>query len=186
MLFRNTWQVPAACLMLIVPTATVGAQEAASSFDQLRMLVKAGDTVTVTDTSGHEIKGKIAEISSSSLALATKDGRSTLAEGDVTTISKQRHGSLATGAKWGLGVGGGLGLIVALSFLGDGCSDCAAYAVVSGGLYAGLGTGIGVGVSAATMHRKTLFSRPGAAPSKLTVSPLLTHSRKGVLVSYGF
>src|SRR4051794_38234383 len=101
---RSAWRIAAACLTLIGAAATVAAQEAATSFDELRGLVKVGDSVTVIDTIGHAIPGKIAEISSSSLVLLRKDGRKTLAESDVAKVRQWKHGDIGKGAARGAGI----------------------------------------------------------------------------------
>jgi hypothetical protein len=63
------------CILLFAGTATAAdAQEIAGSFDQLRVLVKPGDTVTLTDSTGNETRGKILTLSSTSLALSVGDG----------------------------------------------------------------------------------------------------------------
>ena len=51
------------------------AQPAVSSFDQLAAKVKVGDTVYVTDATGLEYKGRISDLSASSLALLIRDKR---------------------------------------------------------------------------------------------------------------
>jgi hypothetical protein len=184
MLLRNAWQVAAACLMLIGVTATAGAQQAATSFDELRALVKAGDTVTVIDTVGHAIRGKVADISSSSIELLRKDGRKTLAEADVNKIRQWKHGDMGKGATWGAGIGGGLGLLFTVAIAGA-CECSSDLLVGSVAFYTALGAGIGV-VSAARIHEEVIFFKPGAAPKKVTVSPLIGQKRRGVLVSYTF
>ena len=64
-------------LLLLLPGATCEAQELAGSFDQLRVLLKAGDKVRVTDSTGQEVRGAIADLSSSSLALLLAGSRRT-------------------------------------------------------------------------------------------------------------
>lgn len=50
------------------------AQLVARSFGELQGLVRPGETVVVTDENGRELKGKLGEISASSLALLTIGG----------------------------------------------------------------------------------------------------------------
>ena len=47
------------CLLLCASATRVEAQETASSFDQLAVLVKRGDEITVVDASGEETRGRI-------------------------------------------------------------------------------------------------------------------------------
>ncbi len=110
--------------------------------------------------------------------------RSNLVEGDVRTISQRRHGNLATGAKWGFGIGAAFGLLVDLTeCTGD---ECRLYSPFIAALYGGLGSGIGVGVSASIINQHVIFAKLPTASVKLTLSPLVTHNRQGMMVSLGF
>ena len=51
--------VPIVLQMVLAPP--VSAQDVATSFEQLRSLVKPGDTVSVTDASGRRTKGRLGE-----------------------------------------------------------------------------------------------------------------------------
>jgi hypothetical protein len=192
-MFRHAWRIAAAGLLLITVGANVEAQEIATSFDQLRLRIKAGDTVTVNDASGHAIKGSVASLSPSSIALLWKGGGTTLAEADVTSIRQLKRASLAKGAAWGLGIGSAVGLAVwgGTQVYGSICECSTGNSGASVPLFAALGTGIGVGL-AARVREKVVFLRPGkstaeaSALATLTFSPLVTRSRRGVLVSYGF
>jgi hypothetical protein len=53
--------------------SAAGAQSPATSFGQLRALVKAGDVVTVTDNAGDIVKGRIVDVSPNRLTIV--DGR---------------------------------------------------------------------------------------------------------------
>ena len=64
--FRLAW---GALLLVAVTASTAAAQELAGSFDQLRVLVKPGDTIRVTDGAGQEARGTIAALTSTSLEL---------------------------------------------------------------------------------------------------------------------
>ena len=66
MTVRATSRLTPAILILVVVATTGEAQELASSFGQLRVLVKPGDQVSLTDRAGQEVRGRIAELSSSS------------------------------------------------------------------------------------------------------------------------
>lgn len=93
------------CFFLAALTQTAAAQGVAGSFEQLQVLVKPGDTVTVTDATGRETRGKIAELTGSTLALLAGGTRLELRESDVMTIKQLYSDSLADGAIWGA-VGG--------------------------------------------------------------------------------
>jgi hypothetical protein len=174
------------CLLLMAAAPKVGAQDVvATSFDQLRMLARLGDTVTVTDTSGHEFKGQLADLSLVSVAL-TKNHR-TFVENDIRTIRRHDHANLATGAKWGLGVGAGSGFALAYGVCGLERSNSCGGVVLAGALvYGGLGAAVGVGISALIPTRRLIYVQPHSSAGRLTVSPLLTRERRGVSLSFGF
>ena len=88
-------------LVLALLPHNAGAQTVAQSFEELRALVKSGDTVYVTDTSGRRTKGKIGDLSASSLQLLVAnqqaDGRDVFlpqpprSERDVSEILIERR-----------------------------------------------------------------------------------------------
>ncbi len=68
-------------LAVFVASAPIAeGQEPAASFEQLRLLVRAGDRVTVTDAAGRETEGKIAALSPSRLELTVNGRRRDFAE----------------------------------------------------------------------------------------------------------
>lgn len=173
-------------LLLIAVAARAGAQEIASSFDQLRVLVKPGDTVTVRDGSGRETTGRIADLSSSSLALLVGGDRRDLAAGQIDTIRQRRSDSLANGAKWGFGLGAGLGVLVGAAIATE-YEDAGAAAIVLGSLlYGGLGAGVGTGVDAMISGNQVIYARRVSSTARVSVAPVLTRERRSVLVSLGF
>src|SRR4029079_2020075 len=97
--------------------------------------------VVVTDDTGRKIRGKVEELSPSSLIVVTKGpSRRTFVESTVTEI--RRSDSLVNGALLGAGVGAGLALwdyLIDPSEPGNGVIT-----VVS----VGLGTAIGAGIDA--------------------------------------
>src|SRR5262245_53769793 len=61
--------------LLIVVTSMECSAQLVSSFEQLQLLVKPGDNIYVTDSLGKTTKGRIAELSPSSLGLVVKGMR---------------------------------------------------------------------------------------------------------------
>ena len=167
--------------------ATADAQEVAGSFDQLRVLVKPGDTITVTDDAGRETTGRIGELSSSSLALLVGDQRRDLQASDINTIRQRRSDPLANGAKWGFGIGATLGLLagVGLASAYDEGDD-SAFIVFGALIYGGLGAGIGAGVDAMISGNQVIYARRAASSARLTVRPLLARQRQGAMLAIGF
>ena len=110
---RAAWWCTTVCLLVIATTPMVEAQVLASSFDQLQVLVKPGDTVRVTDGTGVEARGTIGALSPSSLEMVIEGNRRIFSENDVRTIRQRRGDSLRNGAWWGFGIMAGLALLSA-------------------------------------------------------------------------
>jgi hypothetical protein len=172
-------------LLLICPARPAGAQNLASSFEQLQVLVKPGDTITVTDRAGRELRGKIASLSSSSLALLVEGARYDLPESGIRTIRQRRQDSLANGAKWGLGIGAGLGVAAGVA-VASGHESTGALIPILAMVYGGIGAGVGVGIDALVLGNQVIYFKPAASSAKLSVSPLVTPRRRGVFLSVGF
>ncbi len=178
MRIRREWLV-AAALLLLAPAAS--AQGIARTFDQLQLLVRPGDTVTVRDAQGNETSGRIDSLSASTLTLGRGDTRRDFREADVTTIRQRRQDSLANGALWGLVSGAGVALIP-IALCGDDC-DIVVAAIIP--VYAGLGAGIGVGVDALIARRQVIFERARAAAG-FRMAPLVGRGRRGVMLAVTF
>lgn len=103
-----------AALLLLIATSA-GAQEIAGKFDQLRVLVKPGDTLTITDSTGQRMQGKLTQLSTSSLVLDVSGALRQFQDTDVDTIEKRGPDSLKNGALIGLGIAGGLGTLAIAS-----------------------------------------------------------------------
>jgi hypothetical protein len=183
---NGKWLAAAVVVLLgVAPAAR--AQEIATSFDQLRVLVKPGDSVTVTDAAGHETKGKIRSLSSSSLELSVGEMPRVFGESVVRTVSHHRHASLGTGAKWGFFIGAGLGALggagVASEYSGG---EAVGWVLGGAAMYGGLGAATGVGVAALIRGPHLIYAGRPTSSSQLTVSPVLLAGRKGVAVSLEF
>ncbi|MGH9200754.1 MAG: hypothetical protein ACRD2A_05915 [Vicinamibacterales bacterium] len=178
------WRIPVLTLLFVTMASVVQARQIASSFDELRFLVKIGDTVTVTDSLGGRTKGRIAHLSPSSLALSTRHGKRGVNESEVTRITRRRHGNLGLGAIAGLVAGAALGTALAT---GGECDECGPAAVLwAAGLLGGVGSGVGVAVSAMTSRNRVVFDRPRASTVRVTVSPILARDRQviGLLIRF--
>jgi hypothetical protein len=181
MFFRLASAVALLLLVLAAPRAE--AQGVADSFEQLRLLVRAGDTITVRDSKGVDTTGKIDRLSSSSLLLIASGTRRELKEADVTTILQRRSDSLANGALWGLVIGLAGGGIATALMCYDGPCDASLAAVVP--FYGGLGAGIGVGVDAMIVRRQVIYEKQKGSAA-FGVVPLLGVGRLGAALSVTF
>ena len=172
-----------ALLLLLAVAAPSSAQAVATSFDQLKVLVKAGDTIRVHESNGAEITGRIDSLSANVLTLVAQGRHQELRETDVTRISTRRQDSLLNGAAWGAASGAGTAAILAAVWCEGDCDAGEVTAVTA--VYAGLGAAVGVGIDALIVRRRLIFERPARSVA-LTVSPTLAPGRQGVVVSVGF
>jgi len=177
----------AAVLVVGVAFAILGPAQASaqqvSSFEQLQLLVRPGDTIVVVGTDGKSAKGKIESLSATSLRLAAKGSIREFTQTDAVEIKQRRGDSLANGAWIGAAIGGApLGVAAAISCRGD-CRFVAAAVAI----YTGIGAAIGVGVDAMITHNQTIYRPPvRAALSRIRVAPLLAGDRKGVAINVSF
>lgn len=156
----KTFRMPlVATLVYLVLTHSAAARAqdiVATSFDQMKMIARLGDDITITDASGRKVTGRLADLSPSSLDLLARGEHHSVAESDVVTISRHGHAKLSTGAKVGLGIGAALGAFAGLS-LGSECRGCGVFVPMFAAVYGGLGAGIGVGVAALTPTRSVIY-----------------------------
>jgi hypothetical protein len=172
--------------LFVIAIASMAEAQVANSFDQLQVLVKPTDTVSVTDRAGREVRGTIAALSSSSLELNVAGNRITFLEGDVVRVHQRRPDSLRNGGRWGFGIGTGVGVLGCL-YAASG-SERAEFGIVPvcALFYGGLGAGIGAGVDAMIRGTQVIYAKPTGSSARLTLSPVVARDRKGVALSLGF
>lgn len=181
----GSWWRPIVFGFLVLGVAHAAtAQGIAGSFEQLQLLVRPGEKVTVTDASGHEATGRIVDLSQSMLVLSVGGTRRELSEPDVREIQQRRSDSLANGAIWGLAVGSTIAAGLVAAFWED--SDDVGPAVGFIALYGGVGAGIGVGVDALIARRQVIYQRRSGSRVEVGFAPLVSPQRKGALVSLRF
>jgi hypothetical protein len=161
------------------------AQGVATSFDQLQVLVAAGDTVTLTDSTGADIRGVVSALSASTLSLGVDGAQRDFLERDVALIHQRRGDSLGNGALRGLAIGAAFPL-VAFAACGGDCEGAGALVVAAAAAYGGIGAGIGVGIDALVKGDVLVYQRPTPAARGLRLTPMLTRRGAGVSIAVGF
>jgi hypothetical protein len=169
--------------LVVMVAATAEAQELAGTFDQLRVLVKSGETLTVTDNAGARIRGKLSQLSSSSLVLNVSGVDREFQSTHVDRIEKRGPDSLKNGALTGFVIGGVLGGVAVGALTEAIGSGSAAAAVLGGLIYGGVGAGIGVGVDALIEGQRVIYASSGSGRTAFTIAPVLSGRRKGVLMT---
>jgi hypothetical protein len=142
---------------LIGICAPADAQEVATTIDQLRVLVRPGDEVTVTDASGNAMKGRISTLSPSSLELIVGGSERTLGESDLRRIRQKRQDPLSNGARNGFLVGGVFGALVGFAAIREVGTLGVGVMPLAIGLYGGLGAAAGVGIDAMITSDQVIF-----------------------------
>jgi hypothetical protein len=176
----------AVCLVLCAGGTRVEAQDVASSFEQLRVLIKPGDRITVVDVTGKEADGRIEKLSADTLTLTTAAGRRELGEVDVRDVRQRRGDSLKNGAIIGAVAGTAyFWTMAALLSDSDGGDVIVGTAVAGGVLFAGMGAAAGAGIDALIKGKEVIYRRR-SREGRLNVSPLLAHGRRGVSVTVTF
>ena len=172
-----------ALVLILLFAASEVSGQVANSFEQLQVLVKPGDRVSVTDVNGTLSQGMIAELSRSTLRLAVAGAPRDLSEADVVMIRQRRRDSLANGAIIGAVAGGAFGLLPALLVCFQE-TNCAGSAVGAVSLFTAMGTGIGVGIDALIVRQQTIYRR--GTSGRLDVKPIFSAGRKGVAFTVSF
>jgi len=173
--------------MALLVAAPVRAQQVTTSFEELRGLVRPGETIYVTDTGGVTLKGKLAGLSASSLELRVRRDASVpplgLSERDVNNIVVERSDSLWNGPLIGLAVGAVPGLLIELAGRSEYEKFSGAGALGLGGI--GLVTGLLIDVL--TKERVTIYVHaPAQRSSRIHGWPLLSKSGTGMQMSVRF
>ena len=172
-------------LVLAAATVTASLAEAQSlSFDRLALQLNQGDRITVTDRDGEELRGRIVDLSSSTLSLQTGGLRHDLAGGDISVIRRRERDSLKNGAAIGFASGvAGVAVLVGL-VAPDGDLPPAGFMIL-GSLFGAAGAGIGAGLDALQEESRVVY-RTAPSNRRLAVSPVVSRERQGVAVSLGF
>ena len=177
--------------LTVMSTASARAQEAPAvdSFTQLQLIVKLGDTITITDAAGHQAKGSILALSSSSLVLLAEGRRRELREDEVASISQRHPDSLKNGAWWGLGAGAasgfvvsGLGSAAASIWEGPDAGVSAGDVLIGTVVMAGVGTGMGMAVDTLIKGDRVIYSRSSRSVT-VGVAPFMASGRKGIFLA---
>jgi hypothetical protein len=176
----------AVSLVLCAGGTRAEAQGVATSFEQLGVLVKPGDKITVVDVAGREAEGRIGKLSRDTLTLATPAGPRELGELDIGEIRQRRGDSLKNGAIIGAVAATAyyvtLGAILSNS---DGGDVIIGTAVAGGVISAGMGAAVGAGIDALITHQQVIYRKSPRA-SRVGVSPLFDHGRRGAAVTVTF
>jgi hypothetical protein len=184
--------------LVFVAPHQANAQVVATSFEELRSLVKSGETIYVTDANGKKTRGRLGELTQSSLELlvrkAAPDGREAfvpqprLAESDIRQIQIERGDSVLNGTLIGLAVVGGPWLLACnpatdWCYYNDGANLYRGIALITSGIAAGIGALIDAGIRERVL---VYYQPPGQRSSGVQVSPFASKSAAGMQLTWRF
>jgi hypothetical protein len=184
-------QLVVALVVTTTVAAPAAAQTAVSSFAELQGRLEADQTVyvqtaEVADEHGRGIKGRVVELSDSTLRLLVRGEFREFSERDVLFVS-ERHTSQARGALIGLAVGSGFGLWGWSAVGGCGSTESCAYAKLFLGLGAGAGAIVGREIGRSLVHEQVLFRAPDLTSSRtFAMMPFVDAGRKGLAATIRF
>jgi hypothetical protein len=158
-----------AAAVILLPF-TAGAQTVVTAFSELPTVIKSGDTIDVTDAKGRTLRGRIAELSLTSLELTARKRASDGSEpfvsigrfspADVRQIRLERRDSVLNGTLIGLAIGLGIAALPAAAIFcnpnyedGATASMCASFL----GILGGIGAGAGLAVDAVRVERRMVY-----------------------------
>lgn len=157
-------------------------QPLSQSFAELRKTISPGQVIWVTDDMGQRIKGRLAEISDSSLKLIAGRGPDEVVFVPERTARIERRDSLDNGIVFGLLGGGVLGWGAARA--GCGYDDeCALYVGVIT-IPVGIGAGIAAGALVDAAFKKTVYR--STQRTRVSMAPVIDGDRRGVHLSLSF
>jgi len=178
----------ATAVMCVALGVRADGQELASDLSQLRVLVKVGDSLTVTDTGGQRAQGRLVQLDASAIVLELPNKQRRQFDGAmVDTVEKRSGDSLKNGALIGLISGGALGIWAGISdanyyeenFGSSYSGPSAAREALGLGLFmGGVGAAIGTGIDALIHGRRVIYAK---SKTTVSVAPVSGHDRKGVM-----
>ena len=166
--------------LLLVPTALASAQD---SFADLHTNLKTGQTVSITDESGTETKGRFVS-AGGSIRLMVDGAVREWAPQQVREI-RRRGDSVRNGLVVGMSTGGAFGaffgLVAASTLRNEGTGAGSAFLMVPIGI--GVGAGIGVGLDAAVTGSTVVYRRPARSVS---IAPAISPRAQAIRVAVVF
>jgi hypothetical protein len=167
----------AVVLGILLAASPASGQEVASTFEELRRIVRIDESISVTDSTGATHQGRLASLSASSLQLRQGPGPwTTFTERDVNNVAAVRPDPLWNGMVIGFAVGA---VPVALVGGAASASPSEVAAVAAGYGTIGLLTGVLIDV----VNKQTIpiyIHRAQSRSSRIRVAPLYSPTRIGL------
>lgn len=175
--------VAASMAMLLASPAR--AQQVASTFEELRGLIKPGETIYITDANGATSKGRFGSLSAGSLQLLHREPSAPpvrLSEGDVNNIAVERADSLRNGMLIGFA-----SCAVPVALIGAAVPASAGEVAGVAAGYGVIGLLTGLLIDVVNKEKVTIYVHgPRPRSTHIRVSPIVVNAGAGVRVSAEF
>ena len=161
------------------------AQSVVNSFEELSSVVTSGEELTVTDSTGTRVSGKVETISASSIGMLTNGVRREFAATDIQSI-RRRSDPLLNGVLWGFGAGAAGGWVAMQATVCSGCHwDPPSFPVQMAMLFGAIGAGAGAGLDALFRHDDLVYARQSSGV-RVSMTPQFGKGVNGLRMSVKF
>jgi hypothetical protein len=167
--------------LLFVGATPLAAQE---SFADVQRLLRPGDAVSLIDTNGSEVRGRVAGVGASSLRIATRQSEREWPAQAIWQI--RRNGdSLRNGTLIGLTIGGAIGVVGGLAWASllhnEGHGAMSGFLFLAG-VGAGGGAAMGAGFDALIRDRRLIYQRT----NRMAMVPMVGRGGAGLQLRIRF
>ena len=176
----------AATAMLLGHSQGVAAQDVAHSFSELRGVVRPDAPITVMDSVFSERKGKLVELTPSTLTLRVDGRLLTFAEADIVRIRQPRRDPLKNGALWGAGVAASVLTVSAILHHEAGTDLSGADWVRSTVVFTAMCTGTGIAIDALNDTDRVVYEKSPRQQTNVYIGSALKGRGATVFVSFRF
>jgi hypothetical protein len=162
---------------ILLAASPAKGQEVATTFEELRRIVRIDESILVTDTSGATHKGQLAGLSASSLQLRQGPGPWTaFTERDINNVAAVRRDPLWNGMMIGFAVGA-----TPVAVVGGAASARASEVAAVAAGYGTIGLLTGLLIDVVNNQSITIYlHRPQSRPSRVLLAPIYSPARIGV------
>jgi hypothetical protein len=145
------------CAAIVLGSTIAWAQEPATSLDQLKLLLGQGDKITLVNSSGNKIIGRVHQLLPDGIDLKVNETVRTFKGDEIRQIIREKPDSPLNGFLIGAGVGFGSTLPLNLGFASH---DETGVAVAASAIWGLMGGGIGALVDAFVHGEQMIYFQP--------------------------
>jgi hypothetical protein len=198
MIAPPTLSVRVALMALLLTSAFAGssaAQTQVDSFTRLPEVLKIGSVIYVEDEAGRRTKGRLVDLSGSSLMLESGSGRELRKFAADRLVRVSQVDSLADGFGIGFAMGALPGVRLGLTVHGhcynesptESCPGMISASLIGGAILGAIGGGLGALVDSAINGETLVFAKPQVSSvARVRLTPVLSKRGTGLALSVRF